>query len=704
MLLARHLLATALSACAMAQSCPRPVPPPAGWTVQLDPIVPVTYSDGYATFGSLLVPTQPPPPCGWPLVVYVHPFGQSRANDLGLQFAIAGQGYAVWSYDVRGQGQALLANPTHPQGGSTLWGPVERCDLAEQILFVAGNPTWTGVVDATRVAVLGSSQGGVHAWNAAAWSGRPLAVPGRTALVFPTIGCVVADDYVAEPIHDWLREDVLWSSWFLEALAGSYAGIPIDPAFLQTARNAFANQDPASLLAAFANEGRGIETDLLQSTVPVLYSHAYHDRIDSPLPTLELLQASPAPHRALLSTIGHNTPQNEHERDFRDGMTMRWLHRYLWSELNEVELEAPFVLSELPLDRTQREDVTYAWSRHHGGDPLISSTPTRLFLHDDLALRDVAPTLPQTAPTLDQVIDPLATNFTAADYLNTPAVRDLTNVLQACPLGERVFTTMLLEERQIDAAALVHLRLVPDRADWMLAALLTLQPPGAGAEEVMLTSSAICSTTSTPGVAEDREFRLPPVAARAPAGTLVRLRLRTMWLRESPMAQALEVAPRFHDFHVAIVPADANGGSWLDLPLHPVRPKLSTTTTWYPLATPPLVQLWVRGGAARAGNPYFVTCGVSGHVPGTPFLNDVMPIESDWLVGIVSGALLQPEFTGFLGVLGPDGEATGTMDFAPHAPLPPELTGLRLSFAAFVFDSMVGATGAASNPCDVFLQ
>lgn len=700
----RLLVVAALGASALAQSCPRPVPPAAGFSTHLDPVVPVTYSDGYQSFGSLLRPNVAPPACGWPIVVFVHPLGRTRADDFGLQTMIAAQGYAVWSYDVRAHGQALAANPTHPQAGSTLWGPIERIDLAEQILFVGGNSAWTGIVDPTRVGVVGSSQGGVHAWNAAAWSGQPLSVPGRSPVTFPPIACVAANDYVAEPVQDWLRDGLLWSSWFLEALAGSFPGTPIDAAFLQTARNAFLNQDPASLLQTFAAEGRGIVANLQYSTVPVLYSHAYHDQIDSPLPTLALLQNMPGPHRAMLSTIGHNTPQNLHERAFRDGVILRWLHRYLWGEPNEVDVEAPFVLSELPLERPLREDVNYPWSRHHGGNPLVATAPLRLFLHGDQTLQDQAPVGPQAVATIDQVIAPQATTFTPADYLNSTTARSLANVFAACPLDEVVYSTTIADERQIDASAAVHLRVVPDRAEWMLAVLLTIEPPGVGAEEVMLTSAALASSTSQAGIAEERDLLLPPVAARLPAGSIVRLRLRNLWVRESPMAQALEVAPRFHDFHVGIEHDGPTGGSWLDLPLHAVRPKLSTTTTWFPLATAPVVALSVRGGVARAGNPYFLTTGVSGHLPSTPFLNDVMPLENDWLVGIVSAAWVQPEFTNFLGILDANGDATAAMDFSMHAPLPPELTGLRLSYAAFVFDSVLGLSGAASNACDVFLQ
>ena len=112
----------------------------------------------------------------------------------------------------------------------------------------------------------------------------------------------------------------------------------------------------------------------------------------------------------------------------------------------------------------------------------------------------------------------------------------------------------------------------------------------------------------------------------------------------------------------------------------------------------------LRGGTARAGNPYYVTFGLGGHLPATLFLNDVMPIETDWLVGIISTSWYQPELVGFLGDLDLQGESTAIVSLAVHAPLPPELTGARLTFCAFVFDSFSTGTGAATNPTDVMLR
>ncbi|MCR9248185.1 MAG: alpha/beta hydrolase [bacterium] len=697
------LATCSLGALAPAQTCPRPAPPLGGFQHTFDAIVPVAYSDGYQTFATMVRPAGVAPSCGWPLVVFVHPLGGTRAVELGLQLAIAGQGFAVWSYDVRGQGQAVQQNPGHGGAGTTLWGPVERCDLAEQILHVAGSSTYAGIVDATRVAVIGSSQGGAHAWAAAAWSGQPLAVPGRTTSMFPVISCAIASDYVAESIEDWLRGQRLWSSWFVEALAGSYVGLPLDPAFEASARSAFVNQDPGILLSAFAAENRGIDGALGASTVPLLYMHSYHDRINSPLLGLQSLQTMSSHRRAILTTGGHNSPANDHEIEFRNQAFVRWLVRWLWAESNEVELERPYVLAELPLDIATQNDPTHVWSRAHVADPLAPAVTTRRYLHDDGGLKLTPPVGAQPDATLTQTIDPQA-SLTAQNYLDQPTVRDLTNLLTVCPLDELVYEFVTAIETEIAESAAVRLRIEPHNADWLVAALLTVEPPGSGAQEIMLTSGVAHSGTSSVGVVENHTLVLPPVATRIPAGSTVRLRLRNLWLREAPMARQLEVAPRFHDFAVDIVHSDGVGESWIDLPLRPRAPKIKASSAWFDLTTAPPLTISLDGGRARAGQPYFLTFGASGHSPATPFLGATLPIEMDWLVGIVNAAWLTPELDGFLADLDANGDGSGVVDFSAYAPLPASLVGLRLTFAGFVFDDTTLSSGAATNPLDVVLR
>lgn len=704
--LASLVLANVLAVPAIAQTCLRPEPPTGGFPTQFELVVPVGYSDGYQTFGTLISPVAPTPSCGWPLVVFVHPLGQHRAFDQDLQLSVAAQGFAVWTYDVRGHGQAVAANPTHAQPGATLWGPVELLDLAEQVQFVLGNTAWTGQFDPTRIAITGSSQGGGHGWSAAAWTGQPVQVPGRPTLVMPAIRCVVAHDMVADAADDWVRDGVLWSTFFTNVIAGEYAfmGVPFDAAFVQTARTAFLAQDPASLLATFAAAGRTNRLQLASTTVPVLYTHSYHDFVGDPLAGLVALQSVPAPHRALLGTGGHGTPANVAERSFRDALTLRWLNRFLWDIPNEVEFEAPCILAELPLSAVERDDLSSAWNRAHLVDPLQPPPVPRRYLHDDLTLTPEVPIAPQVDGPIQQTVDPLAVDFDPAGWLDQPTVRQLSNVLLACPLHERVYSFTTTTETQLEHCARVHLRLVPDRAEWMLAALLTVQPPQVGATEVMLSSRAIASKTSVAGTAEEREFVLPPVATRIPAGSVVRLRLRNLWLDEPPMQPQLMAVPLFHDFRVEVVHGGPTGGSWLELPLQPVRPRLVSTTATLPLATLPPFAMELRGGAARAAFPYLLAVSMGGQLPGIPYLGDMVPIEPDWLVGVSVASLQAPYFTGFLGFLDANGVADAQLDFSSIAPMPNFLSGWCLTAAGFVWDGEWAPTGAATNALDVVLR
>ncbi len=695
-----------LAAHVQAQVCAPPTVPPGGFATLVDLFVPVTYSDTYQTVGSMIKPDVTPPTCGWPLVVFVHPLGQNRGNDLAFQTTVASQGFVVWDYDVRGHGAAanIPGNQTLPHVGSTLWGPIERVDLAEQIQFVLNEPGYAGLVDGQRIAVVGSSQGGAHAWFAAALSGQTIDAPDRPTTLFPTIACVVASDYAADPVEDWVRGGTLFGSWFIEALSGSYTGVPFDQTFVQTCRNAFLAQDPQGLATTLTNDGRSLAALLATTGTKVLYSHAYHDSIDSPLSSLRVLATMAAPHRAILSTIGHNAPLNHAEREFRDSLTIRWLRRWLWDEPNEVELESPFVLAELPLERVVRDDPTTAWSRHHGDDPLQPVSAPRYYLYGDLHLDEVEPTTAQPPVTIAQVIDPTVTNFTPADYLNDPTVRDFQYVQSVCPVSEMIYTLIVPSEVQIAAPPRLHLRVVPDHAEWQLAALLTVEPPGPGAEGVMLTSQGIGSLNSTVGVAEEHDLVLPPIAARIPAGSTIRLRVRTMWLREDPMPHSLEVAPLFHDFAVEIQHGDSTNGSWLDLPLEPVRPKLATTSTWLDVVAPTPVTLFLRGGVARDGYPYFATVGLSGQRPVTPYLGEDLPIDLDWLVLTSAGSAPTAFFSGFLGFLDGNGDATATLDLTSIAPLPSALVGFHLTATAFVWDGPWAPTGAAANPCDIAMR
>lgn len=699
-----HLVSVAAAAAlavGVSAQCVRPSPPSSGLPVDFTLAVPVTYSDGFVSNASLFLPSGPAPSCGWPLVVYVHWLGGSRFEENELQMLVAQQGYAVWSYDVRGQGETVALNPGHPNLGSSLWGPVERHDLAEQIQWVANEPAWQGVIDTTRLGILGTSQGGGHAWSAAALSGELLTTAGRAAITFPLVRCAIPRDLVANPTYDWLRQGELFSTWWLDAVSGTYAALPLDPVFAQQARDAFVTQDPASLRAAWLASGRDLAARLAVSTVPVCYRHAYFDLVSGPLSGLEHLESMAGPVRSQLSTLGHNVPDNDLEVEANENLTLRWLHRYLWDEQNEVDLETPHQLAMLPLSASERDDVDSAWNRTDADSLEPQSGAERFYLNDSAELNPVPPTGQTGFAQIVHAIDPAATTFNPTDYFDQPAVRDMANVLAVCPNDEQVWQMVVNTECQLDRSALLHLEVVPQAASWMLAANLSVEP--VDGDEVTIASNVVASRASVPGVAEQHELRLPPVSVHLPAGTTVRLKLSNHWLHEFPMDPKLCVAPMFTDFTVDVRQGPASSGSWLELPLRPMTPKLVVAQRTIDLLTMPQIDATLRGGLDHAEDPYFVTVGFSGIVPSTTYLGVTVPVEGDWLV-VASTASSLPYYTGFLGFLDSNGEADCSINYGAVAPLPQQLNGQRLTMTAFVWDFEWAPTGEATNPCEITLR
>ena len=114
--------------------------------------------DGVRIDALYVLPATPPPAEGHPAILLVHGFGGSKNNNRNLAVAYARAGYAATAYSVRGQGAS--------EGQFEFFAsPRILDDLRASLVFTSALPG----VDARRIAVVGGSQGGLHAWNAAAF-------------------------------------------------------------------------------------------------------------------------------------------------------------------------------------------------------------------------------------------------------------------------------------------------------------------------------------------------------------------------------------------------------------------------------------------------------------------------------------------------------------------------------------------------------
>lgn len=692
-------LAVLALAASLAAQCPRPAPPRAGFPIETLPVELVTYRDGVLAEGRLIQPLATAPSCGWPLVVRVHSLGANREQDLAFQQRLARLGFTVWAYDVRGQASTRFHNQST---GTTVYGGAECFDLAEQIEYV--RRAHSDVVSQERVAVIGTSQGGVHAWMAAARSGGELEVAGRGAIDFPAIACVVGSAFAAEPIRHALRGGTLFSAIALDTatldpMTQLYA---VDAAHAALWRQHFLAQDPLGLEAALrAEPGRAIEDRLAASTVPVLFQQAWHDAIADAGFALDGLRRLPqgTPWRLVASTNGHGVPYNAAEERQWTELGVRWLERFLWDEPNGVENEARVVSAAMPLDPAVWTDATSLW--HHDFDSALDEAPRRLWTTSDGALSDVEPS---TAVSATRITHEVQAGLDAARWLNDPSSRELANVLAAIPLSERAFDLDLTAPAHLFGAPRAHLAVVPDALRFSIAAVLLARLPGASGF-VMLAHGGKGVLDASPQQALEIDVALSPISARLPVGTTVRLVLRNHWLTEAPHLRGLITVPMFTASNVDVLHGAGLAASWLDLPLR-ASPTVSlgAADSMLDLDAPSPIDFELDGDPAHAGWHYFLAASVTGQSPGTVLPGGVLPLVIDPLTEVFGMLVWSPELSGFFGTLDPDGHARARLDLSGTTMLPLVLAGRRLTFAAWVRPEFGDLTGRPSTAVDVLLR
>src|SRR5512133_273060 len=120
-------------------------------------------SDGIVLDAVYGYPASGPSPAGYPAILFVHGFNGNKNNMRSYVQSFANDGYVTAAYSIRGQGFS--------QGDFDMFtSPRLMGDLRAVIAFIAALPN----VNASKIGIAGASQGGIHAWAAAAL-GMPVA-------------------------------------------------------------------------------------------------------------------------------------------------------------------------------------------------------------------------------------------------------------------------------------------------------------------------------------------------------------------------------------------------------------------------------------------------------------------------------------------------------------------------------------------------
>ena len=667
------------------RGCDPPMPR-GGFAIKESPAHDLVYTDGYRTRLDLRYPDPTaavPPAPGWPGLLLVYGLGGSRQGLAAQARSHARRGYLVLTYDVRGQGEAISLNPG---GGGTLIGDREKCDMAR--VFHRAEEIAGGLLDFHRLAVSGGSQGGLHAWAAAAWSGRLLPRARGEIIRFPRIRAALPVAATAGLGEAAEPRGCAFGNRTVDKFFGSGASFRLDPAFLQAGRDLFLRQDfPgwSSLVQPWRRDAQWI----VESAVPLFAANSYDDHTFAVGDMVAACNALPAttPRLAYLTTGHHGSPRNTLEARQLTDLQERWLDRFMKGVPDDLADQPPFLLALTPNEATAYTAPATIWqNRRAAGLPSPAATPQVLFLRRDGRL-DPAP--PAAVEPADRVSHQVAPGFGPAAY--TGVYHDPAKVFLQVPLASVLYRGAPLPgSRELQGSAQVDLHIISTAKNLQVGVALLDEDPQGGKRWV--TGGFTCFR-GRPGGASTCRVRLDPAAYVFPAGHRIDLALENhAWIRP-PGRSALRVVPYFESYTFDIEHRPGRASA-LNLPLLP-RVGLGCRVLDFQLsqAAGGRIDLALDGSPHRAAAPYLALISLSGTVPGISLPGLHLPINYDPLTELGLLTANSHLFPGFLGTL--DGRGRARPAFAPGpGDLGPEWIGVRFSFTALA----LAGTGPVAGP------
>ncbi len=658
-----------------------PPVPPGGFPIQLDADQLITYSDGYRTRLDVRYPTVAAPATGWPCALVVHGGGGSRKRSWVQSIAerLSKNGYLTLAYDTGNNGVTLTLNPPGRRVD-----PSRLTDMAE--IFAYAENQYGSSLDESRLAVMGKSGGGKHALLAAAYSGRPLLVPGHVTHM-PVISAIHTDIQVIDTPSDALLHGALMKAdWVVSAYEHEGSNGPLSSLMI--------THDYAGLAAAMAGDPTlDLLPQLQQTTVPLLVSYAYDDSKHFVNVNADAMATLPVslPTRYVQITGGHGAAGSNGATTVRRDFTERWFDRFLKNEPNQVDVEPFAEVAILPSAPSDYLDPTTDW-RHRRSATWPIAPSRRFYLRTAGQLDPSAPAGVEAGPTIQHRVQ---AGYGMLQFMQHGA-RPV-DVLPRIPLVRASFDTSPLPgPAELFGRSVVELDVDVNVTDCQLSAALYDVTPGN--QERFVTSGTAALRQVAPGRHRLR-IELGDVGYVFEAGHRLRLSLENINLKRQPGNVHFYATPDFVDADLA-VQIDPTFAPRLDVPLEPVGVSLTPRLDRVSATGGFGHALTVDGGSDRAGEVYMLVLGGSGTVPGMIVSGVPVPVTADVFTSIAVGGMNNPFFPGFLGGLDGDGRATGGINIPAVAA--PYAVGLRLAFAGLVIDGGGGIT--ASAPAELVIE
>lgn len=657
-----------------------PPPPPGGFGVVPSPDHDVTWSDGFRTKMDLYGPNAAPPATGWPAVMVIHGGGGHRKlpEVVSACMGLASAGYLTFAYDVRGDGDTPVWNPGFPH---PITNERKLIDAAESFGLARGFAP-AGVFDLARLGATGFSQGGSHATEAAAWSGRALpadpsgAVPYVTH--YPVVLAVCPENNNLDAVQKSMPGGVLANDEFIDDMP------PTDPLLLRLNAGDYAGAF-AGLSGSF---GAGTLPLMRTSIVPMFAMYAWQDFKHQLNPGVDAMPTllPGVPRRLLLTTGGHTTPKNRVERALLDELQRRWFDRFLKGRRNGVELET-YCEVAVQADEPAHTDLGSHWAHRQSAVWPPAVPRTAWYLRAGGVLSPSAATAPELGPLFQHRVRP---GYDLLAYVQARASKNPSRLVGNMSLVEHVFETAPLPV-EAEVFGRVHVELVVDDTTGTTQISVELQhvDPNGTVQHVTIGAGGVR------GAGAGRHtlaFDLGDIAHRIPAGHRLRATVRNMALHRPPSYQRIRFAPYFTDTDTTIA-IEPGAASRLEIPLRAVGPTLVPRIGAASVASGIAHAMTLDGGSARAGRPYFAFLSASGEAPGLSLPGfPHLPLNLDAWTSLGIALQNSAAFPSFAGLLDAQGRAAPAVN-VPAGPAN-ALLGLRLTFAGLVLDAGLAVESA----------
>jgi len=263
-----------------------------------------TVSDGTNLDCTKFIPDTAAPNLKWPVIIYIHGYGDSKLTDMTYAMEQAQYGYYTMVYSVRGQGNST--------GLSNLISRTEMNDLFEIVAFVKKD----SLADSTHFGLFGASQGGI--------------LPFMAVCNGLKVTMVMSDLASPEFASSWIENGSIKMTAFFSVDYDSTVARYTDE--VKNIRNWMLSKDESTWdsLAYYLPRNRDFISDVRNNKVPILLSNAWQDKFFNTLGVIKASRLLTAPFLAYWGAMeGHGADTSYHQNILLSNIDSDWMEYYL---------------------------------------------------------------------------------------------------------------------------------------------------------------------------------------------------------------------------------------------------------------------------------------------------------------------------------------------------------------------------------------